>query len=1496
MKDQDKTKEELSELRRGAELADEKSLGISDVSALSPEKIRELIHELQVHQIELEMQNEELRRTQLALEALQDDYVVLYDIAPLGYFVLDQKGVILEANLTGAAILGTARGFLIGTPLASFVNEEDRDALYLHLKQVLETQSRQSCDIRLTKKDGSQVPVRLESLPLKGQDGPLSVFRTLVIDVTKRKHASEALLAAEGRYRRLFDSARDGILIVDFDTGKILDANQYLSNMLGYSHEEFLDKYLWEVSPFKDTTLNKDAFAELLEKGYIRHDDFPLETSDGRSIAVEVVSNSHLVCGVTFIQCNIRDITERKRTEEALRKNEALLKEAQRVAQIGHWELDLATGIFSWSDEIFHIFGLDPERGEVSLADYRDLIHPEYLELLHDSVTRASTQGTPYDIELRLVRPDGSIRWLNAKGSPIRNVDGAIFRLFGIVQDITDRKEVETGLEKARKELAATKILEDEAREYAESIINTVREPLISLDHDLRVVTVSRSFYEFYKVKPEETVGHLVYDLGNKQWDIPKLRELLETILPQKATFDNYEVEHDFADIGRRTMLLNARQIQRGSGKERVILLAIEDTTERKKAEEALRQSETKYRMIFDNSPLGVVHFDAKGTITACNDRFVRIIGSSRENLIGLNAIIDLNDKEIIASIKKALAGGMGHHEGEYASVTADKVTSVQCDFGPIIHWDGSVVGSIGIVEDISLRKRVEKALHESQTRLADAIDMAGLGMFELRFDANEVVLDDRVRWITGIPKQDEHRAFQYWLEHLHSDDTERVMPVFNDLVDGRVDRALEEYRFWNEERGLVWVYHSVHIPERYVDGKAIRMRGVFQDITERKLIESELKDAKQNAEAATVAKSEFLANMSHELRTPMTGIIGSLELALGTELTKEPARYLEAARVSADSLLYLINDILDFSKIEAGRFDLEIEEFRLRSCVADALTTVSVRAHEKGLELVSDIPSDAPDRVIGDKGRVRQILLNILGNAVKFTEKGEVVVRVQMEGEGLAGERFQFAVSDTGIGIAPDEQTTIFNAFEQVSGSTSRGYGGTGLGLTICSRLVGMMGGSIGVESAVGFGSTFHFIIELGCPQRRYERSPDVELPGLKGMSVLIVDDNATTRAVLERHLSRPGMMVTSVGTGEDGLTEIKRANEQGRPFDALLIDQVMPEMDGFGLADRIKRASQPCRSPMILMASKTLASRSFEHTGFVDWIPKPIEEGELLSAVQAALLVESERVLPEPPAAVAREVEDAQRMLHILLAEDNEINKLAFCAMLEKLGYSVSTARTGREAVLQFREQKFDVILMDVQMPEMDGLDATRAIREAEKSTGNHVPIVALTAYAVKGDRERILEAGMDHYLTKPVTSAKLSKTIRDIVNNMELLHYSVPETPKECLVDTTKLMKILGGQREFLKRLLELFVEQWPKDLAEMRQAIRADDAHSLRLKAHAFKGTVANFACGAAVEEALRLETMGRTGDLAHSEETLTRLREYVDLLILELVRIAEEREP
>ena len=450
MKDQDEdSKDKVSELRRRAELAAaEKSLGISDVSALSPEKIRELIHELQVHQIELEMQNEELRRTQQELEASRDKYSDLYEFAPLGYFVLDQKGVILEANLTVSGILGIARAFLIGKPLASLVNKEDGDALYLHFRQVLETQSKQTCDVGLTKEDGSQIQVRLDTLVYVTQDRSSTRLRTVVIDITKRKHAEEALYAFENRYRQLFENVRDGILMVDFDTGKILDANKFLTDILGYSHEEFLNMHLWELSPLKDTHLNKAAFAELLQKGHILHEELPLQTRHGPNIDVDIVCNSHVVCGVTFIQCNIRDVTERKKTEEELQESEERLELAVQGADLGLWDLDVKSGKVVVNERAAQMAGYESHELDPTMSLFERLCHPEDKErVLSDLRAHMNRESPGLDEEYRILTKSGAWKWIQARGKVAeRDEHGNAVRMAGTFLDITQRKKSELAL------------------------------------------------------------------------------------------------------------------------------------------------------------------------------------------------------------------------------------------------------------------------------------------------------------------------------------------------------------------------------------------------------------------------------------------------------------------------------------------------------------------------------------------------------------------------------------------------------------------------------------------------------------------------------------------------------------------------------------------------------------------------------------------------------------------------------------------------------------------------------------------------------------------------------------------------------------------------------------------------------------------------------------------------------------------------------------------
>ena len=806
----------------------------------------------------------------------------------------------------------------------------------------------------------------------------------------------------------------------------------------------------------------------------------------------------------------------------------------------------------------------------------------------------------------------------------------------------------------------------------------------------------------------------------------------------------------------------------------------------------------------------------------------------------------------------------------------------------PFRDREGTIIGTFGISRDITQRKREEEELRNAKEAAEDASRV--LDSILKNLADGVIVADETGRFIhfnqvaerlLGIGAT--NVGMEQWSSRYGVFRPDRVTPYpANELPLARAMRGEE----------VADVETFIRNPQRpegrwlSVNGRPLRdddgnLRGgvvVFRDVTERKRAEEELRHANELAIAASRAKSEFLANMSHEIRTPMNAIIGMAELLADSELAPEQRDYLDMVQKSADALLTLINDILDFSKIEAGRLDLDNVAFGLRATLGDTLDTLSLRAHQKGLELAYHVGPHVPDGLIGDPVRLRQVVMNLVGNAVKFTEQGEVVVDVSGgPAVGESGETtdvdLHFQVRDTGIGIPPDKQAAVFAPFTQADSSTTRRYGGTGLGLTISTRLVQLMGGHIWLESEVGRGSTFHFTARFATSAVPVTSRTPPEIAKLRGLRVLIVDDNATNRQILDETLANWDLQPVVADGGRQALAALESARATAMPFDLILLDAQMPVMDGFTLAEHIRDLPGSASVTILMLTSGGQpgdAARCKE-LGFAAYLTKPVKQADLWRALVRAL--DSGPI--EAPARQVVSRPSPTRRLRILLAEDNPMNQKLAVRLLEKQGHSVIVAGNGRQAVdVLFGPSAVpcDAVLMDVQMPEMDGLEATTAIRERERICGGHIPIVAMTAHAMKGDQERCLAAGMDGYVSKPIKPEALFAILAELTAQPELKNAPTIQS----VLNWGEALGHVRGDVELLRELSAIFLQEWPGWLTAIRDGVRGQDLDLVRRTAHTVKGTLGTFAATDLHAIAQELETLALAGELATVTELAERL--------------------
>jgi signal transduction histidine kinase/DNA-binding response OmpR family regulator len=819
-----------------------------------------------------------------------------------------------------------------------------------------------------------------------------------------------------------------------------------------------------------------------------------------------------------------------------------------------------------------------------------------------------------------------------------------------------------------------------------------------------------------------------------------------------------------------------------------------------------------------------------------------------------------------------------------------------------IAHCDaaGEIQFLSTIARDITLRKQAENLLEEGWRFNQEIADMLPTTLYIYEFGTwRNIFCNREISLLLGFHAHETVGTPAFsgsdedpFLRLIHPDDLPMMIEHRNQLASA-LPGAEVTYEYRVRHRSGEWRYFASRdvVFRRNEAGCPLQALGTTQDITEQRRAQQEIEDyaarlekqarelaeARDSALAATRAKSEFLANMSHEIRTPMNGVLGMIRLLLDTNLTEEQRDYAQTVCNSADSLLTVVNDILDFSKVESGKMEVEVTDFNLRIAIEEAADLIAQRVHDKGLELISYVPPDFPENLRGDHGRIRQVITNLLGNALKFTETGQIKVQAEVLYQQTTHAMVRVSVVDTGIGIPPERQEAIFESFIQADGSTTRRYGGTGLGLTICRQLVQLMGGTIGVESKAGQGSTFYFDLTL----EKHNNAPPLlegqEAYHFSDCRILIVDDNETNRYILREQLRVWGCRTTEASNGIIGLRLLSDAHVQRDPYALVLLDMQMPDIDGMQTAVLIRNDRRFEKVPLLLLTSSFHEGedkRRLHASGFAAILAKPIRQMQLLSTLQEVL--ETSQMKTEQVEYGSSEEKLPNLALRILVAEDNSVNQKVALRMLEKWGCRADAVANGKEVLTALDHIRYDLVLMDVQMPEMDGLEATRLIRQREKETGRHIPIVALTAHAMTGDRERCFRAGMDDYVSKPIRSVELMNTLsqwqREINAARETKPSLAPAPPVEqeieyLVLDSGRLQESCGEDDETIREVIADFLEVTPRGIARLADAVRNADTPQMQFEVHTLKGscqTIGAMALGQLCEE---IEHELRQGELS-----------------------------
>lgn len=1365
---------------------------------------------------------------------------------------------------------------------------------------------------------------------LKSERGNIRYCVGVTWDITKEVEATEQLEKRAEENRQLVERlniATDAAGIGSWEMDLVAQRFMWVDNpikILGMAPEDFgaLDDFAEHVVP-EDRHLLPQNIKQAVVDGSLRM-GFRYRAYDlnGNIIHVQTfgrvfVNDANQPVRALGVSWDVTNIVEAEEKLRAQAQQERALTERLGFALEGSgmslWEFDLKINQYIWTGRRLPILGLDDVPVEKFYEGISKLILPEDYDHIHAVPREAAASGKPgYSVRYRVRGKDGEIHHLRNSVRFLRSASGRPYRMVGITWDVTEEVQINERLQaqaqQERKLLERLNIATDAAG-ISSWEIDLVSRKFLWIENPLASVR-----------RPEDgdDLARSVDYFSERM--LPEDRPLMSIAIRDALAAKTDRLSYRYRVVGVNGEIVHiqtfARLILDESDTAVRVLGVSWDVTPEVEAAEQLRHQTERLRDVerrLERASLSSSEGHWEAEIATghlwCSSSFHTLLGYLEGEI---DNRVSALDRLVHADDRQTYLDALREHLTNNAKFDVEaRLRSANGDY----RWfrlrgmaernaEGQPTLIAGSIHDIHQQKEIEDAFKLAQRRFERAINGTQDGLWELDVASGDTWCSPRLALLLGYaPQAMEGKNFLVSL--IHPDDAEKVLSATG--AHYRHNHPFDvEVRLKNRGGEYRW-YRARATAERDAENRAVRLSGSLQDVTEARAAREELLRATEAAEAASRAKSAFLANVSHEIRTPMNGIIGMTGLMLETQLDRTQRDYADTIRGSADALLAVINDILDFSKIEAGKLEIENIDMDLRTHIEDIGATMAFQAASKGLELIVNVQPDVPDRVKGDPQRLRQCLINLLGNAIKFTKQGEIVLDVCAVGRHEGRVLTHFEVRDTGTGIPAHVVPTLFQPFVQADSSTTRHFGGTGLGLSIVRRLIEMMGGQVGVVSDVGKGSTFFFTLSLE-PSENSTTMPVIA--SAHGKRILIVDDNATNRRVLGDQLTHAGYTIASANDGASALQILEQAHAEARGFDAVVADYQMPDMDGAMMGERINANPRLSNTRLVALTSldRQGDAQRFRGLGFAAYMTKPVRSRELLDCMQRVLAGEARQWQMESQPMITRGVLnqlDAQQRFKgkILLVEDNLVNQKVASRYLERMGCTVRIAHNGLEGVNAFEEDSFDLIFMDVQMPVMDGLTATGKIREIEATQPRNgralrTPIVALTANAMRGDQERCEAAGMDSFLTKPIEIERL----REILDRFGLGDRALTSTGKQAAhqpqaaktddapppLALARLNEITDGDAEFARELIDTFLTSAQEQIQELHAALSKQDRAELARSAHKIKGACANIHALGMRDLSYKLEAESKTLSEAEASELLknletefARLKEFVN---------------